>query len=112
MALSIRFVPLPGRTALLANGRSYAVAGAATVDVPYADAQAIGPDHGNSAHVRRCTDRPVNIEGVANWPPPMMYDTTLGSPIFLVRGSKRLVDVPAEAALYFIRGAGFYVFER
>jgi hypothetical protein len=27
------------------------------------------------------------------------------------RSSKWLVDVPAEAALYFIRGAGFHVFD-
>jgi hypothetical protein len=43
---------------------------------------------GDDAHVCRATgDRPVNIAGTTNWPPRVMYDTTLSKPIFLVPGS-------------------------
>ncbi|HEY3909260.1 MAG TPA: hypothetical protein VGM07_05155 [Stellaceae bacterium] len=79
---------MAGRSALYANGRSYAVAGAATVDVPYPDALAIGRDQATRMTIIGATaDRPVNIDNVLNWPPPTMYDTTLGAPIFLVPGS-------------------------
>ncbi|HTV44851.1 MAG TPA: hypothetical protein VMF05_06010 [Stellaceae bacterium] len=88
MTLAIRFLPNPGRSALSANGRSYAVGGAATVDVPYVDAIAIGPDQATRMTVIGATpDRPGNIAGVQNWPPVAMYDTTVGAPIFLVPGS-------------------------
>jgi hypothetical protein len=88
MAFVMRFGQIAASVkALVANGRSYPVAGA-TVDVPYADGAAIGPDQATFLmFVGATADRPVNIPGVANWPPLMMQDTTLGKPIFLVRGS-------------------------
>ena len=33
-------------------------------------------------------ERPVNDPGLINWPPSVMYDSTLSSDIFLVQGSK------------------------
>jgi hypothetical protein len=53
MALAIPFVPNTGLAQLTANGRVYAVAGAATVDVPYVDGVMIGPDQGTRLMVRR-----------------------------------------------------------
>jgi hypothetical protein len=88
MALVMRFRPAAGITALSANGRSYSVGAAATVDVPYLDGQAIGPDQATFLmFVGATADRPANITSVANWPPLAMFDTTLNKPIFLVRGS-------------------------
>jgi hypothetical protein len=88
MALSMRFAQIPAATkALLANGRSYPVTGA-TVDVPYADGAAIMSDQATFLMLVGATpDRPANIPGTSNWPPVMMYDTTLAKPIFLIRGS-------------------------
>jgi hypothetical protein len=88
MALVIRFVPKAGLAALQANRRSYVTGAAAYVDVPYVDGQFIEPDQATLLmYVGATTDRPVNIAGVTNWPPRMMYDTTLSKPIFLVPGS-------------------------
>jgi hypothetical protein len=44
-------------------------------------------------------DRPVNIPGTINWPPPVMFDRTLGGPIFLVPGSNpaRWVNISGSA---------------
>jgi hypothetical protein len=87
MALAIRVAPLPGRWALFANGRTYAVAGAATVDVPYDDGLAIGPDQAQRlAVVGATTDRPAYLPGGVPVT-TMMSDETLGEMIFLVANS-------------------------
>jgi hypothetical protein len=100
MALSMRFGQIAASVkALLANGRSYVISGN-TVDVPYADGAAIGPDQATFLmFVGATADRPVNIPGTANWPPVQMYDTTLAKPIFLVRGSNPAswVDITGAA---------------
>jgi hypothetical protein len=89
MTLSIRFVPGVGRLALTANGRSYSVNGAATVDVPYGDALAIASDQARQLMVIGATaDRPAyNPGAIGGGVPPMMYDTTVGGPIFYVFGT-------------------------
>jgi hypothetical protein len=86
MALSIRFIAL--RSVLVANGRSYAATVGSTVDIPFPDADAIGPDQAAKLMITGATaDRPVNVPGRLNWPPREMYDTTLAAVIFLVPGS-------------------------
>jgi hypothetical protein len=88
MTLAIRFVPGSGRSVLTANGRSYPVGGAATVDIPFPDADAVGPDQATRLMIVGATaDRPTNTPGRLDWPPREIYDTTLGKPIFLVPGS-------------------------
>jgi hypothetical protein len=57
--------------------------------LPFVDGQTIGPDKAVPLmYIVATTDGPTNtsLGGVAddNWPPVMMYDTTLGKPIFLV----------------------------
>ena len=44
-------------------------------------------------------ERPVNVPGRLNWPPSVMYDATLGNPIFLVLGSNpaRWVNIGGAA---------------
>jgi hypothetical protein len=101
MTLAIRFVPRAGSTALYANGRVYAVAGAATVDVPLPDGAVIQPDQAAMLmYVGATADRPVNVPGEANWPPRVVYDTTLGKPVFLVAGSNPAswTDITGTAA--------------
>ena len=88
MALAIRFIPNPGRAVIYgASGFAYR-ATAATLDIPFPDAETIHSDQATKLMVVGTTaDRPVNISGRINWPPREMYDTTLGAPIFLVPGS-------------------------
>jgi hypothetical protein len=99
MALGIRFIAL--RSTLWANGRSYSATVGSVIDVPYADAVAIGPDQGTRLMVTGATvDRPGNVPGMLAWPPSTMYDTTLSAPIFLVPNSNpaRWVDISGAAA--------------
>ena len=88
MALSIRFLPNPGRAVISsASGSIYRVTGT-TVDIPFPDADTIHSDQATRLMVVGATaDRPGNVLGRLNWPPREMYDTTLGGPIFLVPGS-------------------------
>jgi hypothetical protein len=98
MTLAIRFVAL--RSTLTANGRSYGATVGSTIDVPYSDALAIGPDQGTKLMIVGATaDRPVNVPGQINWPPAIMYDTILGKPIFLVPGSNPAswIDISGSA---------------
>jgi hypothetical protein len=101
MTLVVRFIPNPGRTVLrTASGRIYPVASSTTVDVPFADADTIHSDQATKLVVVGTTaDRPVSVPGRLNWPPPQMYDTTLGAPIFLVPGSTpaRWVNIVGSA---------------
>jgi hypothetical protein len=86
--LAIRFVPKAGLAVLSANGRTYPVAGAATLDIPFPDASAIQSDQATRLMVTGDTsDRPSNDPGRISWPPSAMYDLTLGKVIFLVPGS-------------------------
>ena len=74
---------------------------AATLDIPFPDAETIHSDQATKLMVVGTTaDRPVNITGRINWPPREMYDTTLGAPIFLVPGSNppRWVNIAGSAA--------------
>jgi hypothetical protein len=90
MTLAIRFIPNAGRTVIYAaSGRTYRRTGAAAwIDVPIPDAETIDPDQAMRLMVIGATaDRPVNVPGRINWPPAVMYDATLGNPIFLVPGS-------------------------
>jgi hypothetical protein len=92
MTLAIRFIPNAGRTVVYAtSGRAYRSAGAAWIDVPFPDAETIHSDQ----VIGTTADRPVNVTGRINWPPSVMYDATLGNPIFLVPGSNpaRWVDI-------------------
>jgi hypothetical protein len=97
MTLAIRFIPNAGRTVVYAtSGRAYRSAGAAWIDVPFPDAETIHSDQATKLMVIGTTaDRPVNVTGRNNWPPSVMYDATLGNPIFLVLGSNpaRWVDI-------------------
>ena len=88
MTLAIRFIPTAGRKVINASsGRTYVVTGA-TVDIPFPDADAIHLDQATKLMVIGATaDRPANNPARINWPPPIMYDTTRGGPIFLVPGS-------------------------
>ena len=88
MALAMRFVPNPGRSIIRTpSGRAYPVTGA-TVDITFPDADAIHLDQATKLMVIGATaDRPANNPARINWPPPIMYDTTRGGPIFLVPGS-------------------------
>lgn len=101
MALSMRFVPAAGRLALTANGRSYPVNGAATVDVPYSDALAIAGDQAMPlVTIGATADRPpYNPGAIGGGIPREMYDTTVGGPIFYVQGSNppRWVNIAGAA---------------
>ena len=101
MTLAIRFIPNAGRTVIYAaNGRAYRSAGAAWIDVPFPDAETIHSDQGTKLMIIGTTaDRPVNDPGRINWPPSVMYDATLGNPIFLVPGSNpaRWVNIGGAA---------------
>ncbi|MBV9199752.1 MAG: hypothetical protein JOY83_08490 [Alphaproteobacteria bacterium] len=96
MTLAIRFLPNPGRKVIYgASGRTYPSAGL-TVDVPFSDAETIQSDQAIRLMIVGTTaDRPVNVPGRINWPPREMYDTTLGTVIFLVPGSNptKWVDI-------------------
>ena len=89
MTLAIRFLPNAGRKFVYAStGRAYPVTGA-TVDIPFPDAEKIHSDQATKLMVIGTTaERPVNDPGLINWPPSVMYDSTLSSDIFLVQGSK------------------------
>jgi hypothetical protein len=89
MSLAIRFIPNAGRTVIYAaSGRAYRSTGTAWIDVPLPDAETIDADQAMKLMVIDTTaDRPVNEPGRINWPPPVMYDSTRGNPIFLVPGS-------------------------
>ena len=89
MTLAIRFIPNAGRTIIYAaSGRAYRSSGAAWIDIPFADAETIQLDQAMKLMVVGTTaDRPLNDPGRINWPPSVMYDSTLSSPIFLVPGS-------------------------
>jgi hypothetical protein len=89
MTLSVRFLPVTGGASIRhGSGRAYQVAGAAVVDVPYTEAENMGPDQGQKLMVIGTTaERPTAVSGRTNWPPVMMYDTTLGKPIFAVANS-------------------------
>ena len=78
MALAIRFLPIAGRMVIYgASGSTYRVTGA-TVDIPFPDADTIHPDQATKLMLIGATaDRPTNVPGRLNWPPRMMYDTTL-----------------------------------
>ena len=88
MALAVRFVPNHGRAIIRTpSGRAYPVTGT-TVDVPFPDADTIQPDQATKLMVIGATaDRPANDPNRINWPPPTMFDTTRGAPIFVVPGS-------------------------
>jgi len=99
MTLSIRF--LANNTAiasLVANGRSYAVSGGvATVPIP--DAFAVHSDQATALMVYGTTaERPTYDPARVNWPPKVMYDTTLAVPIFLVPGRDPSVWVDITGA--------------
>ena len=86
MTLAIRFYS-PVSKALYANGRTYPITGGSYLDVPYSDAVAMQSDQAHRLMITGATsDRPGNT-GAVSWPPAVMYDTTLGKPIFLVPGS-------------------------
>ena len=77
MTLAIRFLPNAGRKFIYASG--------ATVDIPFPDAETIHSDQATRLMVIGTTaERPVNDPGRINWPPSVMYDSTLSSDIFLV----------------------------
>jgi hypothetical protein len=101
MTLAIRFIPNAGRTVIYAaSGRAYQSTGTAWIDVPFPDAETITPDQAMKLMVIGTTaDRPVNVPGRINWPPPIMYDTTRGNPIFLVPGANpaRWVSISGTA---------------
>jgi hypothetical protein len=60
----------------------------ATVDIPFPDADTIAPDQATRLMIVGTTaDRPKNAPDRIDWPPRLMYDTTLGAPIFLVPGT-------------------------
>jgi hypothetical protein len=82
-------LPVTGAAAIRHHsGRSYQVAGASTVDVPVVDAENIGPDQGQRLmFIGTTSERPTAVSGRANWPPVMMYDSTLGKVIFAVSNS-------------------------
>ena len=88
MTLSIRFLPNAGRKFIYASsGRAYPITGP-TVDVPFPDAESIQPDQAiKLMAIGTTAERPVNVPGRINWPLSVMYDSTLGNPIFLVPGS-------------------------
>jgi hypothetical protein len=88
MALAIRFIPNAGRAVIYTpSGRTYNVTGP-TVDIPFPDADAVATDQATRLMVVGATaDRPAGGPDRIGWPPPRMYDTTLGEPIFLVPGS-------------------------
>jgi hypothetical protein len=88
MTLAIRFLPNAGRKFVYAStGRAYPVTGA-TVDIPLPDAETIHSDQATKLiAIGTTAERPLNGPGRINWPPSVMYDSTLSSPIFLVPGS-------------------------
>jgi hypothetical protein len=88
MTLAIRFLPNAGRKFVYAStGRAYPVTGA-TVDIPLPDAETIHSDQATKLiAIGTTAERPLNGPGRINWPPSVMYDSTLNSPIFLVPGS-------------------------
>jgi hypothetical protein len=88
MTLAIRFLPNAGRKFVYAStGRAYPVTGA-TVDIPLPDAETIHSDQATRLiAIGTTAERPLNGPGRINWPPSVMYDSTLSSPIFLVPGS-------------------------
>ena len=88
MTLAIRFLPNAGRKFVYAStGRAYPVTGA-TVDIPLPDAETIHSDQATKLiAIGTTAERPLNGPGRINWPPSVMYDSTLSSPIFLVSGS-------------------------
>jgi hypothetical protein len=88
MTLAIRFLPNAGRKFIYAStGRAYPVTGA-TVDIPLPDAETIHSDQATKLiAIGTTAERPLNDPGRINWPPSVMYDSTLSSPIFLVSGS-------------------------
>jgi hypothetical protein len=100
MTLAIRFIPKAGRAVIYAaSGRTYRSTGA-SVDIPFPDADTIQSDQATRLMIiGRTTDRPVNNPGRIDWPPRVMYDTTLGGPIFLVPGSNpaRWVNITGAA---------------
>jgi len=100
MTLPIRFIPNPGRKFLYgASGKAYLSTGP-TVDIPFPDADTIQSDQATRLMIVGTTaDRPKNVPGRIDWPPPAMYDTTLGTPIFLVPGSNpvRWVNITGSA---------------
>jgi hypothetical protein len=100
MALSIRFVPKTGRANLHTHGgHDYPTGGSATVDVPYDQALAIHDDQAIRLMVVGTTaERPGNDPARTNWPPRVMYDSTLGKPIFLVVGSNPAAWVDINGA--------------
>jgi hypothetical protein len=100
MTLAIRFYSPVAKT-LYTNGRSYKVTAGGTVDVPYSDGLAIQSDQARALMITGATsDRPGNDASRANWPPAVMYDTTLAKVIFLVPGSNPAswVDLRARAS--------------
>lgn len=99
MTLAIRFYPQPGRPALSVAGRHYPVTGT-TVDVPYPDALHVADDQAlRLMIVGSAADRPAYRHGIIGGGiPSMMYDTTLGAPIFYVPGSNppRWIGITGE----------------
>jgi hypothetical protein len=87
MTLAVRLTSTVSRT-LYANGRTYSVTAGSYVDVPYNDGLVIDSGQAQRLMITGATsDRPINVAGQVNWPPAMLFDTTLNKPIFLVPGS-------------------------
>jgi hypothetical protein len=89
MTLALRVYPLPVRSAIFANGRSYAVTAGTPLSIPYPDALAVGADQAQPLVWYGATaDRPTLQSPGGIWPfPQSFYDTTLGEIIFSVPGS-------------------------